>query len=627
MRLKKVWIQEYKNLKDFTVEFDSSNFVDIFVGKNGSGKSNFFEALLEIFHHLKFFEKVLRFSYKVEFEQDSETYDYKFDSSTGILKLKDKKVSKIEARPLPDHVLIYYSGHNKQIPHFIDECEKKFDNKIKKMQEQVSPFFISLTDTYKKLFLTLILFNNKTKDKDFLFEKLGLTGVDTALVVKLKRPDFADSRLKELGYDQIDLADAQTEFWGTTGIVQTFLKDLKSFIKEEYSPGDIYDRSNDSYTLPIDHKLYIARYNSEDIFSQVQYFDLLYRVGMLDNISLKITLKNGTVGNLEQFSDGQLQASYIYALKEIYSRKNSLILLDEPDTYLHPEWQFEFLKQIIAIDDATQCHILLSSHSPATLTQINQSKVLTFDLKDNNANNYHAPKHIAVRKLCGDLLHYSEHSGLLSIIQTIQFSSKPLLFCEGITDPMILREAWERLYDEEMPFIPYYAFSCTYLKQFISDKNIYDELTNTPVFALFDFDKAYGQWNSLVGSNIEANPYKGLSKKLKDYNAFAMILPVPPNEEIRKQVIKNDAEKTTFEEEACLCIEHLFYGIEITNGYFKEESKPGGGKIIIFNGDKVNFARNIVPTLPKECFETFRPMFEFIKSKINDTLNNATITP
>ena len=66
MRLKKVWIQEYKNLKDFTVEFNGCNFVDIFVGKNGSGKSNFFEALLEIFHNLKFFEEALFFSYKIK---------------------------------------------------------------------------------------------------------------------------------------------------------------------------------------------------------------------------------------------------------------------------------------------------------------------------------------------------------------------------------------------------------------------------------------------------------------------------------------------------------------------------------------------------------------------------------
>lgn len=51
MRLKSLTIGQYKNLKDFTLIFDGSSFIDVFVGKNGSGKSNLFEALIEIFRH------------------------------------------------------------------------------------------------------------------------------------------------------------------------------------------------------------------------------------------------------------------------------------------------------------------------------------------------------------------------------------------------------------------------------------------------------------------------------------------------------------------------------------------------------------------------------------------------
>ncbi len=52
MRLKSVWISEYKNLRDFTLTFEGESFLDIFVGKNGAGKSSFFEALVEIFRHI-----------------------------------------------------------------------------------------------------------------------------------------------------------------------------------------------------------------------------------------------------------------------------------------------------------------------------------------------------------------------------------------------------------------------------------------------------------------------------------------------------------------------------------------------------------------------------------------------
>ena len=38
MRLRSVWISQYKNLRDFMLNFDGSGFIDIFVGKNGSGQ-------------------------------------------------------------------------------------------------------------------------------------------------------------------------------------------------------------------------------------------------------------------------------------------------------------------------------------------------------------------------------------------------------------------------------------------------------------------------------------------------------------------------------------------------------------------------------------------------------------
>jgi len=42
MRLKSVFISSYKNIKDFSISFDSDSFIEVFVGKNGAGKSNFF---------------------------------------------------------------------------------------------------------------------------------------------------------------------------------------------------------------------------------------------------------------------------------------------------------------------------------------------------------------------------------------------------------------------------------------------------------------------------------------------------------------------------------------------------------------------------------------------------------
>ena len=74
MRLKKsVFVSQYKNLRDFSLPFEGDSFLDVFVGKNGSGKSNLFEALIEIFRHLVEFgdsENTITFDYKIQYEID-----------------------------------------------------------------------------------------------------------------------------------------------------------------------------------------------------------------------------------------------------------------------------------------------------------------------------------------------------------------------------------------------------------------------------------------------------------------------------------------------------------------------------------------------------------------------------
>ena len=40
---------------------------------------------------------------------------------------------------------------------------------------------------------------------------------------------------------------------------------------------------------------------------------------------------------------------YMLAAAELFKDRNVISLFDEPDAFLHPEWQFEFLNQIDAI--------------------------------------------------------------------------------------------------------------------------------------------------------------------------------------------------------------------------------------------------------------------------------------
>jgi hypothetical protein len=202
----------------------------------------------------------------------------------------------------------------------------------------------------------------------------------------------------------------------------------------------------------------------------------------------------------------------------------------------------------------------MTSHSAATLISSIGGKIRYFDVKEGKSNCYPVPKRVAIEKLSNQLMRYSETEKILSIINAIGIEKKPVFFTEGSVDPIIIKEAWYKLYDTEIPFIPFYAFSCSYLSQLMRDDRIFREMGNKPVFGLFDFDQAYNEWNGLQGETICNDLSKGMCKQIKDRNAYAFLMPVPLNKAIRSQVIKDACVGIHFEGASQCEIEHLFYG-------------------------------------------------------------------
>lgn len=630
MRLTSLYIGQYKNLRDFSLSFDGGSFIDVFVGKNGTGKSNLFEALIEIFRHLVEFDRdkaACDFNYRIGFEIDGKATEIGWNS--GKLTIGGKERKTIGKTPLPDNVLIYYSGHNDTVAKLVEQYEEAFRKRIKRADFDEARYFIGIGPDYKELLLAVLLMQPDTcKARQFICQKLGIETVALEAKVVLERPAYAaDSRF------DIELNDETDRYWKPEGITKTFLDRLHGCINSATgSPvrSEGYFAEPDRYILYFDIaniRQEFADLSPQELFRQ---FDNLKTLGMLAEITIPLQLTGGVDATIAHFSDGQFQSVYIYSIVELFKDRNCITLLDEPDSFLHPEWQFDFLKQVFEITDATakNNHVLMSSHSAVTLIPHDKKKIKFFDIKGNQANCYDLPKSVAIKKLSADLIKYSEQEQLLSIINAIQIENKPVLFTEGSTDPVILKEAWYKLYDVEMPFIPFYAFSCTYIKQLLTDNRIHTEMGGLPVFALFDFDKAYDQWNGLNGTVSETDPLKGMIKKWAEGESYALMLPVPANADIQKQVIRNAATGETFGGDSCCEIEHLFYGLDATKNYYQQEPCVGGTKIVFkSDGEKTAFAKEVVPALDQACFEVFRPMFEFIKSKCPAGAEGEEVAP
>jgi predicted ATPase len=57
-------------------------------------------------------------------------------------------------------------------------------------------------------------------------------------------------------------------------------------------------------------------------------------------------------------------------LQNGYLEENGIIILDEPEIHLHPEWQLVFAELIILMQKEFNMHILINTHSPYFLDAI-----------------------------------------------------------------------------------------------------------------------------------------------------------------------------------------------------------------------------------------------------------------
>lgn len=631
MRLKSVFISDYKNLRNFTLSLNGASFLDVFVGKNGSGKSNLFEALIEIFRHLDQFglpANDIAFDYRLSYEIKGQKTEIEWKA--GKLRIdKDEDRKTLGQTPFPDNVLIYYSGHNTTVTDLVAGYEQKFRGRIKGANLEDSRRFLGIGQEYKALLLAVLLVQpSDSRAHTFIRQKLkinrlGITKPGTAdvsepvLRIDLQRPDYARGSEKER-YD-IDVIDAASRYWRPIGITKDFLDTLSNCIWDNTGKLTVtegYFPNEDRYILYLSinklQKEFTGKW--QELFRQ---FDNLKTLGMLDGISVPLRLASGIEANVSHFSDGQFQSVYIYSIVELFKDRNCLILLDEPDAFLHPEWQFEFLRQVFDITDAAAktSHVLMSSHSASTITCANESVINLFEFDGEKVALTKVNKADIIKSLSAGLITFSESEARLNIQHVLKNTSGPVFFTEGITDEMILETAWQKLYPTAMrPFEIQNAFSCGFQRNLVKDNALYQNHPGRTFFALFDFDEAYNDWNQL-GQDVQTDPALCLTKKRNGCESYALLLPVPVASQIRGQVI-NPHTGGNFGGKSLLTIELLFHGAPGLDAYFTIDTERTDGFIkFISDSQKTTFARDVVPSLDATHFEAFRPIFDFVLSK------------
>lgn len=405
MRLDKVYIDGFKNLKQLEVDFDESQLTTVIIGQNGAGKSNLIEAITQIFQWVDLRRNEPRFQYRVDYriQPPGETVlDPPRVSLTNLpgepaIKVNGKEVKRSNFEKhkqdwFPDLVFGYYSGGSRRLETLFDSHQRRYYDAVKL---EDSPTKVKQAQAERRLFycrpihgilalIALFAFPDPKVTQE-LSSKLGITGFHSLLGI-LREPWYAKGKKSRA-----------EELWGAGGPAGRTARKLKDVALHPLAlEGNAIDDYRDKKQAEPQFATFIPSLvqlkelaqefekEHEDFEKEREMFYALEAMDISDlirEIQVWITRNNDATGDVgfADLSDGERQLLMVLGLIRVSRGKRALFLLDEPDTHLNPHWQNSYLHLIqewtgIAAEK-DKCHIVLTSHNPLTISGLTRDEV------------------------------------------------------------------------------------------------------------------------------------------------------------------------------------------------------------------------------------------------------------
>lgn len=154
------------------------------------------------------------------------------------------------------------------------------------------------------------------------------------------------------------------------------VKELYNFYKKK----EFAQQATYCYEINIDQNLLVTDEDLDYIYKLKQY-DLVQAASV-------VFYKNGKQIASEEMSSGEFaMLSMVLSISTAASDSHTLILIDEPELSLHPNWQMTFIDNLDRALKDQVCHLLIATHSHMLVSDLpmNRSSVSQWE-KDNDGN-------------------------------------------------------------------------------------------------------------------------------------------------------------------------------------------------------------------------------------------------
>ncbi|CAN7652840.1 AAA family ATPase [Bradyrhizobium sp. LjRoot220] len=406
--------QQFKNLKNVSIDFDQDQWVTVVIGWNGTGKSNVLEALAIIFRDLIGRKRAPEFAYQLSYRigRGPHTRCIQIDANpdrvkdpyiidilsevTGPQKISDApndtqrvKLNAFLAddRNLPRYIFCYYSGESTRMQEVFRPYLEGYDSKLRNGEDPGLKRLFYAMPVHSQFVLLAFLIQQTPSVQEFLDHHLGLDpeeGIESVLFV-IRQPPWTSRA-----------ADGDRRFWNARGIVRDFLAKLFDIslapirVKRRV-PTSLWNEKELEFQYLYVKDLQALR-SLVGESSPAEFFrdlESTYVSELIDEVRIRVRLKknDGSV-TFRELSEGEQQLLTVLGLLRFTAENESLLLLDEPDTHLNPRWCVDYLSYLktfvgSSVSSQESSHIVLTTHNPLAVAELVKEQVQILRIEAN----------------------------------------------------------------------------------------------------------------------------------------------------------------------------------------------------------------------------------------------------
>ncbi len=388
MQIKRLCVNDHLCLVDFEINFNTINggSLTILIGENGTGKSTMLEIILEILMSFDSpsIEKNIDYDYTIEYEYAQKNiviikmgHSYQITIDDCVFEGSYQKINAlfVDNSIFPKRIITFYSGAKNNVLRKVSKANRRYNmlcrNTIRHFlrvmnddAEKFMPNFPQRKYNYcdeklTPIYLASILCGHETFEKKYLIETCNFNNVE-----------YIDM---SIDMDSVEKIFGRPQFKGN---VPTNLYYLTDFIDHRFTDllrrGFMYSHDGTSY--------FEIKGLEELEADSISILDFFEKLSSLFDAQYEVTVSYAGISvRCNDMSEGQRQLIKILGMLGICKTEDCLVILDEPDAHMNPNWKYE-IEQTIAksLQDAVNTQAIIATHDPLVINGVSKEFIRIF---------------------------------------------------------------------------------------------------------------------------------------------------------------------------------------------------------------------------------------------------------